>query len=220
MSGAPHDRPFEGPPSQQASLPCSLTVGLTVALTVGLPVALVVPQAAHADPVALRAPTDEALVVTAGWPNLGVGWWLQPQVGIGVHFRGPAAGVDLSVAGRWRLVGPEAGDDGWRLDAQLTGGFTVGLQSGSFATHVIGTLSGGLQREGFSGGLAVSPHLLTGMARTAETRLALMVEPWLGVRIGEVRVLAQLGVGPVFSEPGERGTLDAQGSVHVAVPLD
>jgi hypothetical protein len=168
---------------------------------------------ASADPTAVRAPVDGDAVLSLGAPVVSAAVALSgderhdARLGLGVRW--PAGAVELAV-GTTRYL---PGDGPWRLGY----GGAIGLFTapGSRIGHTLTPWARVERRGKVRGGAQIAAPLTLGFA-PASARLPIVVEPFLGGRIGRVDLSAQGGLG--WAWPGRgAGALAAQGSLHLGV---
>ncbi|TVQ94468.1 MAG: hypothetical protein EA397_02020 [Deltaproteobacteria bacterium] len=174
-------------------------------------------QLSIADPVALRAPVDGDLVVSLGAPTVGAAVRLParegaPVVALGAGLRWPAGTAELGAA----LSHHHGPDEGWRVGYGLAVG---GLFGPALPFGLSVSPWARLERRGaIDGGVQLALPVAVDLQRS-QSRWPVVVEPFLGGRIGRVHLSAQGGAGWVWSGDGGAGALYAQGSVHLGLPL-
>jgi hypothetical protein len=190
-------------------------------------IAALLALAAHADPVAARAPVAEDLAIVAGAPIAGVGVGFarmeNAHARLAVGVRWPAGTVELAVGATrtWELGGA------WQAGA----GGAVGVIAGP-GVRIGHTLTpwGRVAREGdWTFGAQIAAPLTIALAPAPsrgsapvggpQVRTSILAEPFLGGRVGKVTLLAIAGFGPTVTSAGRAGALHAQGSVVLGVPL-
>jgi hypothetical protein len=173
------------------------------------------PHLAMADPVTLRhgAPA-EGLVVQAGWPDVSAAWWLQPELGVALAWRLPAAAVSASVGTRRRLP---LGSGAWSLDGYLAGGLLVPTVDPGLALTATPALQ--IARRGARGELDLGVAVPLELQVLSERRLRapVLLELGGGVVLGPAELGLRGGFGPVFTAPGAMG-FALQWSLWVRVP--
>ena len=158
-------------------------------------IALLLVSMALADPAALRAPGTNQLSLVVGVPELSVGAWLKPNLGLYGSLRADLGSFEVGVAQRRRLAGEELGAS---VEASLGLGLQVPLVNlgiGAEVTPALSLVARG-ERITWSGGL-VAPI----SAGSGGLRVPALAETWIGSRVGSGWIGLRLAAGGIFT-PG------------------
>lgn len=160
---------------------------------------------AAADPIAARMDGPETGLVTAiGTPDTSVAAWLTPRMGLVAHVRWPGSSVGVHAATRATVVGQP---DGYGLDLSAAAGVTVPTLAPGAAASLTPALRSRKRWSGFEAGVGLAlPTLLGAAGDGLQARASLLVEPGVGVRIGQTWLLTQASLGPTFVTGGRTGT--------------
>lgn len=158
---------------------------------------------AAADPLALRhAVAGKTLVVEGGWPNVSVGYWVGPRLGLAVDWRLPAAAISASV-GTAKTVsqGPKYGG----VDLFFAGGLLVPLVTPGVAVTATPAIQLGKRgpKSHFTFGIAAPIEAL--LTPQPQLRAPLLLELRLGGEVGPLWIGLRGGAGPVIMLPGAMG---------------
>lgn len=158
---------------------------------------------AAADPLALRHGIEgKALVIDGGWPNLSVGYWVGPRLGLAVEWRLPAAAISGSVGTRKTVShGPKHNG----VDLFIAGGLLVPTILPGIAVTATPAIQLGKRgpKSHFTFGIAAPLEAL--LAPRAQLRVPVLLELRLGGKLGPLCVGLRGGAGPVFTAPGTTG---------------
>jgi hypothetical protein len=169
-----------------------------------------------ADPIALRVPVERrGMVLAAGAPEVSVGWWFTRRFGIAAEWRLPASAVGASVGARWTLVGEALG---WGVDAVVAVGAVVPLIDPGVALSVTPSLVGRWRGERVVVATSVAAPTVARFLPMPDLRLPLLVELWLGGRVGAWWAGVHGGVGSTWV-PGLAWSGAFQGTVYVGHAL-
>lgn len=170
---------------------------------------------AAADPMALRHDVeDKALVIEGGWPNLSVGYWVGPKLGLAVAWRLPAAAISASMGTRKTLSqGPKDGG----VDLFIAGGLLVPTIIPGIAVTATPAIQMGKRapKGHFTFGIAAPIEAL--LAPRAQLRVPVLLELRLGGKLGPLWLGLRGGLGPVLYAPGAPGFV-VQWSVWIRIP--
>ncbi len=170
---------------------------------------------AAAEPLALRhGGEDRALIVDGGWPNLSVGYWIGPKLGLAVGWRLPAAAVSVSLGTRKTLVhGPRHGGG----DVFVSGGMLVPLTDPGVAVTATPAIQFGKRGPTTHVTLGFAAPIEFLMTPRAQLRAPVLLELRAGGNLGPFWIGLRGGVGPVLTCPGATG-FAIQWSLWVRVP--
>lgn len=181
---------------------------------------------ALADPVALRAPTQESLTLALGAPTAGLAVQL-PTTGLEVRIGGAVRlGSGVTELG-FSVARDTSEQSGWILQ----GGGAAGLIAGPHTLGIGLTPFARIERRAkLHGGLQVAlplalAHRLPACAEQADRcsnlalRVPLSIEPFIGAPIGKARLLFQGAGGYVWTSAARSGVAYAQGTVLLGLPL-
>lgn len=170
---------------------------------------------AAAEPLALRhGGEDRALIVEGGWPNLSVGYWLGPKLGLAVDWRLPAAAISVSVGTRETLVhGPRHGG----VDVFVSGGMLVPLIDPGLAVTATPAVQFGKRGPTTHVTLGFAAPLEFLMTPRTQLRAPVLLELRAGGNLGPFWIGLRGGVGPIVTYPGATG-FTVQWSLWVRVP--
>lgn len=173
--------------------------------------------AALADPVVLRGPAPEgALGVSIGSPELSAGGWIRPRLGVAVEARTGGTALGASVGTRATLAGRERP---WGIDASLAAGWVLPTVDPALALSLTPALHAGWRGERFQAVLGLAAPLAARLAPRPDLRAPVLVEPWLGLRLGDVWLGARAGLG-VVAAPGWAPSIVGHASLGVATCKD
>lgn len=153
---------------------------------------------AHAEPLALRAPVDGAVVV-AGMPQEGAAVWLRPQLGVGAGYDVRGRTVDVAAAGRWDLTRAASG---FGVQVGVAAGVPLTLAALRPAVEVAPWIGVGWERPRWHAVLDVAAPMAAAVGPTPNLRVPVVLEPWVGVTAGRFTVSAGAGMGQAWS-PGQ-----------------
>ena len=170
---------------------------------------------AAAEPLALRHGIDaKALVVEGGWPNISVGYWVGPRLGLAVDWRLPAAAISASIGTRKTLSqGPKHNG----VDVFVAGGVLVPTILPGVAFTATPAIQMGKRgpKSHFTFGI-VAPIEAQLSPRTV-LRVPVLLELRLGGDVGPLWIGLRGGAGPVLYAPGTTGFV-IQWSVWFRIP--
>jgi hypothetical protein len=151
---------------------------------------------AAAEPLVSRIPVDGAFLVAG------------PQLGLGVSGEryGVAVGYDLpgrsaDAAGSLRLTLYEA-ESGFGVWTGAAAGIVVPFTKPRVAVEVAPWLGVGWRAEGWLAAVDVAAPAVAALAPGDPLRVPVLVEPWVGIRVGRLWLTTGAGLGEVFV-PGE-----------------
>lgn len=149
---------------------------------------------AHADPVALRAPTSGRFTAVVGTPVVSAAWFLNENVGFALDLRGVGASASASAGLRQRHTTP------WGIDAGVAAGVVVPLVDPGFGVSLTPSLGGGWRDARTAGALTLAVPLELGLVgRDGVTaRAPILLEPSFSAKAGPIELGVLLGAGPLF----------------------
>lgn len=189
---------------------------LALAATLGVALAAV-PGLAHADPGALRqgdAGRDTTVVV--GAPQVSVGAWVRPRLGIVLNWRYPDRALEVAIGTRRTLF---RGARGGIVAVHGQAGLVKPLRDPTAGISLAPALLVGHSGERFRAVVGPVVPVAMSFGRQFDWRVPVLAELSLGVRLGPTMVGVAANTGVVFAR-GQRFSLDAQAGVWLRVCWD
>ena len=156
-------------------------------------IAVLLLAAAHADPVALRAPGDH-VTLSVGAPDSSLGVWLRDDLGVSLDLRGTSA-LGASVGWRRDLARSEGG---LGIELTVAGGPMVPFYDPGLALACAPTRAGGWVKPRLDAELGLAVPAVVRLAPGADAYVPVLGELWLGTGIGPVRFGMHLGMGSAW----------------------
>ncbi|MCO4745914.1 MAG: hypothetical protein KC912_14060 [Proteobacteria bacterium] len=167
---------------------------------------------AFADPVAHREPGLDGYAVHIGTPEAGAAVWFLDDFGLAVGLRNDLGAVELSAVERRQLTGEGA----WGLDLHGAFGAGIGLvRPWPYLTTTL-ALHGGFRGDKFAWTIGPAAPIAYTFVGGWRARFPLLVETFIGPRIGKVRLMARGAAGTVLS-PGLAPSFAAQAGLSVTI---
>lgn len=175
------------------------------------------PAVAHADPGALRqGDAGRDTVVVVGAPQVSLGAWVRPRLGVFVNWRYPNRAIEVGLGTRRTLF---RGARGGIVALQGQAGLVKPLLDPTAGLSLAPALLLGHSGERVRVVAGPVVPLAFSFGRRVDWRVPVLAELSLGVRLGPTMLGVAANTGVVFAR-GQRWSLDAQASLWLRVCWD
>lgn len=167
---------------------------------------------ALADPIAAREPLAGNVAMHVGTPETGAAVWFLEDFGVAASLRTDLGAFEVGIIERRPLTK----SDGWGIDLHGAFGFGLGLAEPTPYVTTVLALHGGYRGERFGWTIGPAVPAAATFVGGWDARLPLLIETFIGPRVGSVGIAVRGAAGTVLS-PGIPASFAAQCGLGLTV---